>query len=120
MDLKDFVRETLSQIFEGVRDAQQAAQESGGFVNPYLLTLHREFTIGEMPKGAGERVSLVEFDVALTITEKKGSAGGLGVIAGPIALGSKGQSHHDEGSITRVSFSVPIQLPTQKDKRSDT
>lgn len=34
MDLKDFVSETLKEIIEGVKDAQDFAIENGAVINP--------------------------------------------------------------------------------------
>ena len=39
MELKYFISETLSQLIEGVVDAQKKVQESGGEVSPYVHSL---------------------------------------------------------------------------------
>jgi len=38
MDLREFVAETLTQIVEGVKEAQTRAKDHGAQVNPHLTT----------------------------------------------------------------------------------
>jgi hypothetical protein len=109
MDLKDFVSQTLTQIIQGVKAAQEAAKAHGAEINP---------SMSRSPAGAASKETMsgkysrdVEFDVALTVTEGTGTKGGIGIVAGPFALGSTGQSTTQNSSVTRVKFSVPLALP---------
>lgn len=56
---------------------------------------------------------MVEFDVALTVTEGTGTKGGIGVFVGAINLGSAGESKNENVSISHVRFRVPLQLPQE-------
>lgn len=114
MKLEDFVSETILQITRGVQKAQPGVKESGGLLNPYMRTVGRELSIGQAEGRGGEVVSLIEYDVALTVDEKSGTQGGIGVVAGMFTLGSKGKSSKGEATVSRVKFSIPILLPTQK------
>lgn len=112
MELKDFVSDTLTQIIEGVKAARNAAGESDALVAPHIdpLQSHLE-EHGMVP--AGDRVAqIVNFNVALTVTEGSGTKGGIGVVAGAINLGSAGQSRSSNSTVSRVQFSVPVALPT--------
>jgi hypothetical protein len=109
MELKDFVAETLKQIIEGVKNAQDYAQESGGQINPQwssgksgesVMVARRIFPIKE-----------VEFDVAVTAAEGTKTKGGIGIFVGPVGLGSHGQSDASSSSISKIKFSVPMVLP---------
>mgnify|MGYP007123672533 CR=1 FL=1 len=111
MDLRDFVSETLIQIVEGVKNAQSNAANLGAKINPHLTS-----TLGPAEKQGFLRTNegyaqIVQFDVALTVTEGSGTKGGIGVFAGAINLGSSGQSQTENSSVSRVKFSVPLSLP---------
>lgn len=106
MELREFVAETLKQIVEGVKDAQAAVKTKGGQINPRLSSGSQKLrTI------SSESVQMVEFDVALTIVEGKGTKGGIGVFVGPLGIGSQGQSSSENTSVSRIKFQVPITLP---------
>ena len=92
MELQQFVAETLRQIIEGVEVAGKHAVQHGGTVNPRL-------GVGLKKLGAtagGVLLQNVEFDIALTATEGKSTAGGVGVFFGPVGLGSKAQATLDK------------------------
>jgi hypothetical protein len=111
-DLKDFVSETLKQLIEGVQDAHSIAKQHNAEVNPTLWGETKDLTALGLGKGPGHKtISVVEFDVSLTVVEGTGTKGGIGVVAGIFALGSQGQSKNENTSVSRVKFKVPISLP---------
>lgn len=110
-----FISETLCQIVDGVKEAQQRATQARGGINPRLvgpiasdLMKHKLFVT------SGGVAQFVEFDVALTATEGTGTKGGIGVVVGAIALGSSGQSRTENSASSRVKFSVPVVLPAER------
>ena len=97
MELREFVAQTLTQIFQGVREAQSATAALGARVNPGRLTF---------ADGVREHVTQrVAFDVALTVDKSDTKEGKVGVAAVAGKLDSRNQV------VSRVSFSVPIELP---------
>lgn len=111
MNLEEFVAETIKQIISGISKTHVHAKEKGATVNPRLAC-----TIYSGNKGRVEPrspIHSVEFDVAVTTTEGKGTKGGIGIFVGPVGLGSKGQSESSNTSMSRIKFSVPIVFPTQ-------
>src|SRR5260370_33921195 len=101
MELKDFVSRTITDIIEGVREAQAAAG-SDAYVNP----------------GIGREI--VEFDVALTVTEAAEKKGGGGItVAGFLKAEGGGGSSSSNSSISRVKFSVAVKLPTQSQPKGE-
>jgi hypothetical protein len=92
MDLQTFVRDSLVQIINGVREAQAKEGELGDRINP---------------KQGGWKIQDVEFDVALTVEKKTG--GGLKVVAG--VFGGEGGHHREQSEVSRVKFVVPLVLP---------
>lgn len=112
MELKSFVTQALCDVVQGVLDAQTSLGENGKYINPQLATeqgpLEKQ---GQQVSIYGQRVQQVEFDVAVTATEGTGTKGGIGVVAGMLALGSQGQSSAEQSNASRIKFSVSICLP---------
>src|SRR5262245_54599879 len=115
MELRDFVRETLTQIMDGVKSAQELQDGHGGEVNPSLW--NRGSSIGvesviEENKGmvseSRRMIEFVQFDIAVVATEGTGTKGGIGVFVGAVGLGSQGESRHSSESQSRIQFRVPI------------
>jgi hypothetical protein len=113
MELKDFISETLNQIVEGIVVAQKFGEERGALVNPNGLIGLKE-KADYWDKATGEAASRVEFDVAITAIEGKGTKGGVGVFAGAIGLGSQGQSDSSKTTASHVKFSVPVHFPKSR------
>jgi hypothetical protein len=112
MYLKEFVAQALAEIIQGVVDAQAALGSNGKYINPELSTqqgpLEKQ---GKLVSIQGQLVQSVEFDVAVTVTEAKGTKGAIGVVVGTIGLGSQRQSSEESSAVSRLKFSVPITLP---------
>jgi len=113
MELKDFVSEALTQIVEGVHEAKDKVKDKGAEINPRLMggidyvAKHG----GGLETSNGNIAQIIEFDVAVTIVEGKGTKGGIGIVAGAINLGSSGQSSTENSSISKIKFNVPLALP---------
>jgi hypothetical protein len=106
MELHEFVRETLVQIIRGVLDAQGDAAIAGGSA-----------AIVPVTPGVSRVNSSVYQDVtfSLAVTAASGTAtkGGIMVVAGVLGLGSHGESRAQQEASSRVSFAIPVRLPTQ-------
>lgn len=114
MDLRDFVRETLVQIVEGVVNARDSIVEKGGDINPVGGHFDQKSLKGrqwDWKRGAAENV---EFDVALTASDKEDAKAGFGVFFGAVGIGTQISGENAYSSMTRVKFSVPLLLPSQK------
>jgi hypothetical protein len=117
MDLKQFVNETLTQIAQGVSEAQTSVRSVGGFVNPALRgVVNRESYFGSVE--TGQHVFLVEFDVAVTVAKGKGTNAGAKLeVASFLSLGAGGKSNEETQSTSRVKFKVPIALPVDPEAK---
>jgi len=112
MNLKDFVSESLIEIFEGVKDAQSRVGQGLGEINPSPVGSHTEFTKQGLFMAGDRKIGThVEFDVAVTVSEGSGSKGGIGIFSGAINIGASGQSNKTDVSLSRIKFQVPIVLP---------
>lgn len=114
MELKDFVKETLSQIIDGVMSAQEYVADKGAKINPTFPSLYRnkggEALYDENTSTFSQHV---KFDVGVTVSEGTKTKGGIGIFVGEIGIGAQGQSNASNQSMSRISFSVPILFPKQ-------
>lgn len=114
MQLREFVGEALAEILQGVNDAQQVLGPLGDDINPKLSTPQGTLEQkGNLVSRQGKLVQLVEFDVAVTVSEGTGTKGGIGVFVGGIGLGSQGQSNATNSSLSRIKFTIPLTLPNK-------
>lgn len=111
MDLKDFVKASLQQILEGVKEAQ--ASDPDGNINASNYGI----PVGKNVFSANDLgiFTLVEFDVAVSAeTSGKGDAN-LKVFG--VGLGGGGE--HKAGSANRIAFAIPVRLPDGDRKRKE-
>lgn len=114
IELKQFVTATLVQIIEGVKDAQQAATDAGGKINP-LSQRHGADVLRSMSVGSDNNISrVVEFDVAITSAEGSSTGAGIKVFLAGIGAGAGGKSDKQTSSVTRIKFPVPVFLPGRR------
>lgn len=117
MDIKTFVRETLTQIVEGVSEAEALITigASGAKVNPVRTML------SEGERGLAD-AQPVEFDIAVTVaTEEREGAeskvgGGLQVLSVVgvkfgASVSEQASGGHRSETISRVKFAVQLVQP---------
>ena len=112
MDIKEFIKTTLSQIVEGVAEAQSTVAPLGGIVSPAMasgITEHTQF-LG-LSEG-GSLVFAIDFDVAVTVNAAEGTKAGAKLeVMSLVNLGAGGESSKSSQSMSRVKFRVPLALP---------
>jgi len=110
MELKEFVKETLVQIAEGVKDAQEDCKKIGGLVNPMLkVQVCNAETYNH--DDSDYPATRVNFKVGLTESNTKGDKTGIGVFLSKISLGKEMNKEVEMQSITSVEFSVTVVFP---------
>ncbi len=103
MELKDFVRDTLVQIVDGVVEARQNLIQKNADVNPVGGNFDPHSLNGKQWSREKGVTELVHFGVALTQEDAKGTKGGIGVFLGGHGLGSQGQSEASSSSLSLKS-----------------
>ena len=113
MNLQEFIAESLSQIVNGVIQAQDAVAKtnSGARVVPLMRGTTDSTSIGAAEGDGGQPTYPVEFDVVVSANNGTATKGGIGIFVGAIALGSHGQSDNKNAQETRLRFKVPLLLP---------
>ncbi len=109
MELKDFIKETVTQIVDGVVEAQAAIGQHGAEINPKKVQFKEA---GQLNYHNSGKPQMVEFDVGLTSIQKTGSAEGIGVFLGSISLGKKNDQGTEHAAVSRIRFSLPLVLPS--------
>lgn len=115
MELKEFISETLTQIAQGVKEAQENVAGLGAKVNPSNVTSFE----GNVPhcKGSphskGRVLCDVEFNVALTNDTSKASGSGIGVLFAGLSLGGRQSTSDKDTTLNSIKFNVIMELPTQ-------
>lgn len=121
MELQQFVSESLRQIMAGIVDAQKAVEDIGGLIAPSNSDYQydKAGTRYVQPPGRDKpprEMTVIDFDVAVTVTEGSQSKGGVGVVMAVLALGGSRQSEATAESVSRIKFGVPVSLPTHPPK----
>lgn len=107
MDLKDFLRDTLVQITEGVKEAQEYVKGTGAVINPSEFGTIAPKAI--MSKDNDEVSAVQRIDFSLSLQQNWGTDGKVSV--GVLDIGHiKGEYQNIKEN--RVNFSVLVVLPT--------
>lgn len=107
MDLKTFVAESLKQIAEGIKEAQEA--DTGAWICPPVLK--NDGVRAEAPNGNYPFIQEVDFDIAVTVTEDSHAEGGAKVSVFAVSLGGKTETTSANSSVSRLRFSLPVRWP---------
>lgn len=114
MELRQFISDALTQLVDGVIDAQVNAKGKCALIAPGQETVILFPRDNSEPRFSRER-QVVEFDVAITVFESAGGKVGVGVFGGGVSLGAQAKGETSNQTLSHLKFSVPIYLPQQKE-----
>ena len=117
IELKEFVTSVICQIMDGVAEAQaqsQGADHSDSLIAPTFVQM-RERLGRDTALDAKDRAGLrmVEFDVAVSASERGTTEGRAGVFVAGLGGGVKGGTESEQSHVSRIRFSVPVILPAR-------
>ena len=108
MDLKEFIKETLSQIVDGVAEAKSASTGKHVTIAPHWLET-RDVSISFVRDGSVDFPTYeVDFQVELTVDESKSGNKGIKVGFAGLSAGGVDNKESSNRSSTLIKFSVPI------------
>lgn len=120
MELKDFIKETILEISTAIKEANEEAEKNGLniMVNPdgiYGGSAHeRSYTVQRDEMNTTRIIEEIKFDVAVTTeAEKTGNVKG-GIKIASFDIGGGGSLADKNSTISRITFSIPVSLPTSK------
>lgn len=107
MDLKEFTSQTLTQIVEGVNDANSVIADSGAYITTEKISGNNGAYLFRQDLNVIE----VNFDVAITTSETEGVNGGGGLkVVGIISAGGNAESKIENQTISRIKYTLPLVL----------
>ena len=124
MSLEEFVKGSLAQIINGVAEAQKEVEEKGlkAGINPKGITGAEKIGFC-YDYSSGNPIQMIEFDVAVTVSEEKNNEAGIGIKMDVYKLFSatgevKAGSGREDIGIHRIKFKVPVLFPIHKRGKS--
>jgi hypothetical protein len=115
MDLKDFIKETITSIAKAAVELQAELDGDGVIINP-PRAIGRDAASPDLfdPEDSVFRyrqIERVSFDVALTAAEERAARGGGGVQVAIVKVGGEASKNETSERVSRVAFSVSVALP---------
>ena len=113
MEVREFIRDVLIDIVEGIKEAQ-SRPVTGGYIAPDGIGSH------SFPADSGvlneTRIvsTVVKFDVAVTAERTKGGGTGASVRIAVVEANLGGKLESKDTQVSRIQFSVPILMPHNK------
>lgn len=107
MELKEYIKETLTQIIDGVIESQKEMKDRGALIAPEGYVFKGKGSFGDLTC-----VESVDFEVAVEVKEGMNAKGGLKTSVIEVFVGKS----DDKGNSNKVSFSIPVVYPRMKTK----
>ncbi|WP_127559261.1 trypco2 family protein [Saccharospirillum alexandrii] len=118
MDLKDFVKESLVQISNGISEANEELADCGALINPLHITTHTDGSQSYGRTGQPRNihtdsrvVEKVEFDVAVLAEKGEAANARLKLSVASIGFGGGAGTETTDRSESRIKFTIPVVFP---------
>lgn len=108
MELKDFIKHTLTEITNGVKEAQEEIKDTGAYINPEGF--HSGENLRSGFEGEYRHVQKVKMSIGVNVVENSEIKGGAGIIS-VLSLGINGKVSDVNTFTNRIEFEIPISLP---------
>jgi hypothetical protein len=110
MELKQYVKETLLQIIDGVKEAQEEALKKGAIINP--VNIRGGNATNVYINDNSVCVNNIDFEVEISTTDETNTTTGVGIYVAGLGLGTKNNDKGKNLATNKLAFSVPTTLPT--------
>lgn len=111
MNLKEFIKLTISEVVLAISESQCDLQESNVIINPSSI---KDNYINI--EGRGQRfVSNIDFDVVVSTENKDGETKGLSIVTGLLGAGIATKDSNTNSLTNRIQFKIPISYPIKDD-----
>lgn len=115
MNLDEFISETIKAITKGVKDSQQFVRDSGGRLNPIRMQNRSDLSGRDNVFYGSEEnarpLTLIEFDIAVTVSNQNESGVNGGITVLGINVGGKDASANSNQTVSRIKFTIGASLP---------
>lgn len=110
MDLKEFTKETLLQIVQGVNEANEILTENNAYVTRDIEKSSTGHSFVDR-QGRYTHAINIDFDVAVTATETDEKKGGGGIkVVQFFQAGLETSKSVENQSVSRIKYSIPLVL----------
>ena len=110
MELKDFIKSTLTQITLGVKEAQDDLKGTGVIINPSGLEIDSKGNKYLHTKGT-RYVQDIEINVGIVAADNDGKKVGIGVFTGLFTGGVQANESSSNQTVNSIKFTIPVSLP---------
>lgn len=110
MDIKDFIKETVSAIVDATSELQEEYEQKNVIINPPVSVQERDLYEEDGAGHTYRRVEIVDFDIAVTASSETGGGGKAGLRILSVEAGVDGKHVRSSEHASRVKFSIPITL----------
>ncbi len=112
MDIKDFIKESLNQIVEGISEANKALKEQGAYIPTRMVVGDGVWVTLDKETNTTRNFMKVDFDLAITITQSDNikATGGLS-IASIFNAGAESEDSNRNEEVSRIKYTIPLALP---------
>lgn len=114
MDLKDFIKNTITSISLAIQESQDELQDKDVIVNPEKVEIGKN---GEklLRKDGWRYVQNLEFDILVGVEEKQGGDGKAELkVAGIFNVGGGISDTSTSQNQNRIKFNIPVAFSTTK------
>jgi len=111
MELKEFIKTTITQISQGIIEAQEELNGNDMIVNPSGLATNSN---GDkyLRTDGWRYVQNIEINVGVTAIEKEGEKAGIGIVTGILSGGAQASSDNSNQTVSTIKFDIPVALPS--------
>ena len=121
MQLKDFVKDVIVEIAEGITGASKELEGKDVIINPmYTVASPNSDDLMIATQGGARRAQYVQFEVFVNTSNSQDQKAGLSVFAGFIGGGAAAGSSENIASGNLLKFRIPVSFPVNKNKPEDT
>ena len=114
MDLKDFIKNTISSISSAIVESQEELGEKGVIVNPEKIEIGKNGK--KLLRSDGCRyIQDLEFDILVSIEEQQNDNGKAELkVAGIFNIGGGLSDQNINQNQNRIKFNIPVAFPTSE------
>ena len=105
MELKEFIKSTITQLSEAVYELNDELKDKGVVVNPCSVA---NSSFDTLDFGGGIIVSSVDF---VNTSEVKENSGKIGILASVVGIGASTKEGSNGNEASRIRFKLPVVLP---------
>lgn len=112
MNLKDYIKESITSISEAVIECQSELEDKGVIISPNGLFGNTGDSRSYVQNDRSI-VTDVKFEVFLNIDEKKEKGGGIKVDAGLFKIDGQREGENAIKQGNKLEFSIPVRFPSK-------